>query len=155
MPAASNEDLRTGTPTPADSRLAMESSVKIASAVPARRKAPLSVRIGEGSEESIAIPASAMHLLADILREMGLGNSVMLLARQSELSTQQAAELLNVSRPFLVEQIEKGALPCRKVGTHRRVNVHDLLAYKQRMEQARLQSLEELSAIDQELRLGY
>ena len=96
-----------------------------------------------------------MHLLADILREMGLGNSVMLLARQSELSTQQAAELLNVSRPFLVEQIEKGALPCRKLGTHRRVNVHDLLAYKQRMEQARLQSLEELSAIDQELRLGY
>ena len=73
----------------------------------------------------------------------------------AELTTQQAADILNVSRPFLIEQLEKGVIPYRKVGTHRRVMFEDLMEYKQTMDHNRLKALEELSVIDQELGLGY
>ena len=63
--------------------------------------------------------------------------------------------MLNVSRPFLVELLEKGEIPFHKVGTHRRVRFHDLMSYKQQTAQARYEALEELSALDQELGLGY
>ena len=70
---------------------------------------------------------------------------------QAELTTRQAADILNVSRPFLIEQFEKGLIPYRKVGTHRRVMLKDLMEYKATMEKSGLKALEELSAIDQEL----
>jgi excisionase family DNA binding protein len=73
----------------------------------------------------------------------------------TELTTQQAADVLGVSRTFLVEQLEKGAIPYHKVGTHRRVMFKDLMEFKQTMDRNRLKALEELSAIDQKLGLGY
>jgi len=86
---------------------------------------------------------------------MAKGNAVTLIPVHAELTTQQAAQILNVSRPFLIEQLEKGVIPYRKVGTHRRVMFKDLMEYKQTMDHSRLNALEELSAIDQELGLGY
>ena len=83
------------------------------------------------------------------------GNAVTLIPVHAELTTQQAAQILNVSRPFLIEQLEKSVIPYRKVGTHRRVMFKDLMEYKQTMDRNRLNALEELSAIDQELGLGY
>ncbi len=106
-------------------------------------------------EESISIPVTAFRLLNSILTEMAKGNAVTLIPVHAELTTQQAAHILNVSRPFLIEQLEKGAIPYRKVGTHRRVMFKDLMKYKQTMDRNRLNALEELSAIDQELGLGY
>lgn len=73
----------------------------------------------------------------------------------SELTTQQAADVLNVSPPFVVELIDQGKLPARKVGTDRRVLLHDLIAFKQAMERDRLAVLDQLTTLDQELGLGY
>jgi len=145
------------TPTAADATLAQQSRRQLAPMLSSKSKQPLRVRIESANkkEESVAIPASAFRLLGQILAEMGQGHAVSLLPIHAELTTQQAAELLNVSRPFLVEQLEKRIIPYRKVGTHRRVALKDLLAYKQTMDQHRLEALDELSAIDQKLGLGY
>jgi len=147
------ESPETVTPTEADTRLAVESSRRL-SRLLGRRRQSLNFRI-EPDDDAITIPMSAVRLLADILAEMAKGNAVTLVPIDAELSTQQAAELLNVSRPFLIEQLEKGAIPFRKVGTHRRILFRDVMAYKQTMDQSRLQALEELSALDQHHKLGY
>ena len=107
------------------------------------------------AEEGIAIPASAFRLLTDILTQMAQGNAVTLIPVHAELTTQQAAELLNVSRPFLIRLIEEGKIPHRKVGTHRRIRFHNLMEYKRLVDQARLKALEELSAQAQQLGMGY
>jgi excisionase family DNA binding protein len=145
-------------PSEADARLAQTSSRQLARILSGKRKRKsLSLRIepDDGSEETIAIPLSAFQLLSDILTEMGKGNAVTLVPVQTELTTQQAADLLNVSRPFLVEQLEQGAIPFRKVGTHRRVLFQDLMAYKRQIDERRLKALEELAAQAQELKMGY
>ncbi|HET6883514.1 MAG TPA: excisionase family DNA-binding protein [Pirellulales bacterium] len=143
----------TVTPTEADTRLAAESSRRLLRLVRRRRRS-LKVRV-EQDEEAIAIPMSAVRLLTDILTEMAKGNAVTLVPIDAELTTQQAAELVNVSRPFLIEQLENGTIPFRKVGTHRRVLFRDLMAYKQSIDQRRLHALDELSALDQHHKLGY
>ena len=144
-------------PTAADAQLALESSRRLTKFLAAKPKKLLRVRIEPENEpeESISIPVTAFRLLNSILTEMAKGNAVTLIPVHAELTTQQAAQTLNVSRPFLIEQLEKGVIPYRKVGTHRRVMFKDLMEYKQTMDRNRLNALEELSAIDQELELGY
>ena len=145
------------TPTAADAQLARESSRRLTQFLAAKPKKSLRVRIEPENEpeESISIPVSALQLLNGILTEMAKGNAVTLIPVHAELTTQQAAQILNVSRPFLIEQLEKGVVPYRKVGTHRRIMFKDLMEYKQTMDRNRLNTLEELSAIDQELGHGY
>lgn len=144
-------------PTAADSQLALESSRRLTQFLAAKSGKALRLRIEPENEpeESITIPVSAFQLLNGILTEMAKGNAVTLIPVHAELTTQQAADLLNVSRPFLIEQLEQGKIPYRKVGTHRRVMFADLMDYKQTMNQNRMKALEELSGIDQELGLGY
>lgn len=154
MPADIQEAV---SPSAADVQLALESSRRLTQFLAAQTGMAVRVRIGPANapEESVSIPISAFQLLNNILAEMAQGNTVTLLPVQSELTTQQAADLLSVSRPFLIEQLEKGVIPHRKVGTHRRVLFKDLMEFKQTMHRDRLKALEELSAIDQELELGY
>ena len=140
-------------PTEAETRLAAKSSERL-SRLAGRRGRSLKVRV-EQDKEAITIPMSAVRLLADILAEMAKGNAVTIVPLSAELTTQQAADLLNVSRPFLIEQLENGTVPFRKVGTHRRILFRDLMAYKQQIDQDRLNALEDLSALDQRLGLGY
>jgi len=145
------------TPTKDETMLARESSRKLARWLARDRKKPLRIRIenGDTSEESIVIPASAFRLLNDILTQMAQGNAVTLIPIHAELTTQQAADLLNVSRPFLIEQLEKNVIPYRMVGSHRRILFRDVMEYKKSMDRNRLQALDELAAQAQELEMGY
>jgi len=146
----------TVTPTEADTRLAEESSRRLTRLMgKRRRKLSLSVQADDEIEETVAIPVPAFRLLTDILTEMAQGNAVTLMPVHAELTTQQAAELLNVSRPFLIRLIEEGKIPFRKVGTHRRIRFDDLMGYKRNVDQDRLKALEKLAAEAQKHGMGY
>ena len=137
-------------PSAADVQLARESS---------RALGPLaqhSLRVQiEGRPDPIELPAPAVRLLVDLLVEMAAGNAVTLIPVHAELTTQQAAEILGVSRPFLVAQLEAGKLTFHKVGTHRRLHFLDVMAYKQRTLADRKQTLDELADQAQALDQGY
>jgi excisionase family DNA binding protein len=137
-------------PTEEESSIAFDSSRRLSSFT----KSDLRVRIA-GTNKDVTLPAPAVRLLVEMLSEMAEGNAVTLVPIQSELSTQQAAEVVGVSRPFLVKLLEEGKLPYRKVGTHRRVLFKDLMAYKRRIDKKRLETLNKLTAQAQELDMGY
>ncbi len=108
-----------------------------------------------GETDDLIMPGYAINLLLDILTEMSKGNAITVMPVHAELSTQETAELLNVSRPHLVELLEQGKIPFRKVGTHRRVLAKDVFDYKQRIDEDRLKALDELTAQAQQLGMGY
>jgi excisionase family DNA binding protein len=137
-------------PSRDDVRLAKASSRRLAPFL--NRK--LKVRIAE-TDEQVELPAVAVRLLVDLLSAMAEGNAVTLIPIHAELTTQQAADLLGVSRPFLVKQIEEGVIPHRRVGTHRRVLFSDLMRYKHEMDENRSKALDELAEQAQELDMGY
>ena len=147
MPAGMHEPV---SPTDQDSTLARESSRQLVRFA----KRNLRVRIADSNEE-VTLPAVAVRLLVDLLSEMAEGNAVTLIPIHAELTTQQAADFLAVSRPFLVKLLEDKQIPFRKVGTHRRVLFRDLMAFKRAIDQKRLETLDELAAQGQELHLGY
>jgi excisionase family DNA binding protein len=144
-------------PTADEAILARESSRQLARFVATRHKKAIQLRIQpeDAPEETVSIPESAFRLLNDILTQMAKGNAVTLIPVHAELTTQQAADILNVSRPFLVEQLEKNVIPYRKVGTHRRILFKDLMEYKVEMDRHRLKALDELAEQAQKLGMGY
>lgn len=101
---------------------------------------------------SVELPPKALRLVADMLGMMAQRQPVVLLPQKTELSTQDAAAFLNVSRPFVVKQIDEGRLPCRKVGRHRRILFDDLLAYQQALHEQTEAALQALA--DQAQALG-
>lgn len=110
---------------------------------------------GEAGGVPVPVPREAFDLFLEILGQMANGNAVTIVPVHAELTTQQAAELLNVSRPFLVKLLEEGKIPSRKVGAHRRVRAEDLVAYKQHDEARRKAILDELTAEAEKRGLGY
>jgi excisionase family DNA binding protein len=105
------------------------------------------------SGQEVELPHSVFEVLVRVVHEMARGNAVRILPVHAELTTQQAAELLNVSRPFLVGLLEAGEIPFRKVGSHRRVRLDDLLVYKDRRDRERKIALNELASESQKLGL--
>lgn len=136
-----------------ESQEAKEAAAVLARAI---KVGSLDFEIGSGPENArITLPKGAARLLLTMLEEMAEGHAVTVLPLREELSTQEAAELLNVSRPFLVALLEKGDIPFRKVGKHRRVQLKDLLVYKEREDEARRQALDALASLAQDVNLGY
>jgi excisionase family DNA binding protein len=142
-------------PTERDRQLAQDSAQALAPHLNAPGALRVQVLADGRPQETIAIPAPAARLLGDILAQMAQGNAVALIPVLAELTTQQAADFLNISRPFLVTLLERGEIPFRKVGTHRRVLFRDVIAYKRRNEAARRAALDELTRLSQEMDLGY
>ncbi|MFA6279454.1 MAG: excisionase family DNA-binding protein [Bdellovibrionales bacterium] len=108
-----------------------------------------------GKSGEIALPAVAVRLLLNILNDMAKGSAVTVIPVHAELTTQQAADFLNVSRPFFVGLLEKGDIKYKKVGTHRRVRFEDILSYKKKIESEQDEALKELATEAQELNMGY
>jgi excisionase family DNA binding protein len=142
-------------PSEAEARLARESSRQLAPYLGSEEGLRVQILREEGPAETVAVPVTAVRLLVNILAEMAEGNAVTLIPVHAELTTQQAADLLNVSRPYVVKLLDEGAIPGRKVGTHRRVLYRDLMAYKKQTDRERLRALEALAAQAQELDMGY
>lgn len=105
--------------------------------------------------KKIVLPPLALQLLVGILEQMGQGNAITLIPIHSELTTQEAADLLNVSRPYLVNLLKEGKIPFRKVGTKRRILAEDLIRYKTAIDKKRLKALAALTKQAQELNMGY
>jgi excisionase family DNA binding protein len=140
-------------PTEFEVSLARESARRLARQLTKAKGTRLHVAKPGGGSETITIPTTAFRLLVTILAQMAIGNAVRLIPHHAELTTREAAELLNVSRPYLVRILDLGGIPFRKVGTHRRILFKDIMAYKAKHRRARRAALDELSRLDQEFGL--
>lgn len=111
----------------------------------------------DGYKEHLEIPKSAALLFFKILDKMAEGHSFALFLsdNKDEMSTQQAADILGVSRPHVVSLLEKGEIPFHKVGAHRRIQVKDLIKYHQKYKKNRADKLDFLAGQAQELNMGY
>ena len=108
--------------------------------------------IGRDGEE-ISLPAAARLALCEAIHELAAGNAVAIVPVQQELTTQEAADLLSVSRQYLVRLLEDGAMPFHRAGTHRRIRLRDLLAYKATRDARRRAGLRQLTQLSEELGL--
>jgi excisionase family DNA binding protein len=138
-------------PTPQDTQLAAEASRELSTLRNAEGN--LKVQLEDG--KVLTLPSAATRLLHHLLTEMSLGNAVTLIPIHAELTTQEAADHLGVSRPFLISLLKSGKIQFRLVGTHRRIKFSDLEAYRRANEEARVKVMEELAAQAQELGMGY
>lgn len=104
-----------------------------------------------GSADPLILPREAVSLLAFILAQAAEGRGVTVVPSHAELTTQEAADMLNVSRPYLIKLLEEGTIPFRLVGKHRRVTYEDLQEYKRRDDAKRRTAADDLAALGQEL----
>ncbi len=141
-------------PTPAEVEQAKQTSRTLSKYTDVDR-VQMSLKGSNGETDELVLPGHVLQLLLDVLSEVSQGNAVSLIPHHQEVSTQEAAGLLNVSRPFLVGLLEKGDMPFRKVGSHRRVLLTDVLAYKEKTEKQRNQALDELASLSQDEGMGY
>jgi excisionase family DNA binding protein len=114
-----------------------------------------SVQLLDAEGNATAIPDAALRALRLIVRKMAHGEKLALIGSGEELTTQQAADILHVSRPHLVKLLDRGDIPSHKVGSHRRVQTVDLLAYRAKRDATRRANLDQLARISEELPGGY
>jgi excisionase family DNA binding protein len=139
-------------PSEAEAILAKETSRILSGR--AQTADPLQLRmLDDPAGGAVNLPATAVRMLIHILEEMARGNAVTLIPVHAELTTQEAADMLNISRPSLIQLLDEGKIEYRRVGTHRRVRFEALMAYKRRADAERRAVLAELAAYDQELGL--
>jgi excisionase family DNA binding protein len=122
----------------------------------AREDQSLTVQVMDADhDEPIELPAGAVTLLLDILGAMASGQGITIVPEDAELTTVQAADMLRVSRPFLIKLLEEGQIPYRRVGKHRRIRMEDVMNYKRAIDQQREAVLDQLVAEAQAQDMGY
>ena len=139
--------------TKSDQKIALD-SIKAFKARKKKKASTISIEI-DNTGETITIPAKAFNLLKEVLLNMAEGNSIALFPTNSEISTQEAANILNISRPHFVKLLETGEIPFIKIGTHRRVQLKDVVYYENRINKQKRKNLNLLSKQAQELKMGY
>ena len=142
------DDGSTVLPSKEDSERAREASRAISSIQPTE----LRVRI---DDKELVLPRAATRLIHHLLTEMAQGNAVTLVPIHAELTTQEAADFLSVSRPYLIRLLEQRKMPFHMVGTHRRIRFEDLMSFKEESEKKRREAMDELARQAQELGMGY
>jgi excisionase family DNA binding protein len=150
------EQVHAKLPTPKESDEAKAAVRALSEILHKRTARAIQVRASDnGSEASVAVPREAFHLFLEVLGHMANGDTVTIMPIHAELTTQEAAELLNVSRPHVVHLIETGRIPHRLVGTHRRIRASDLLDYLEKDQAHRKAVLDELTSEAEKHGLGY
>ena len=139
-------------PTDDESAQARDAARQLARLMPDGEQPLRLVAEGDG-RESISIPSGAARLFLDALIQLGQGRAVMIAPGKAELTTEEVADYLNVSRPYVVKLIESGRLPTRVAGMHRHVSIADLIKFDEEDRKARRAALDELARMDQELKL--
>lgn len=139
-------------PTPREVEQAKESSRTLAKYA-RQERVTMSIKSNSGETEDVILPGHAMDLLLDILTAMSEGKGINLFPVNAVLTTQEAADLLSVSRPHLVKLLENKEIEFHKAGSHRRIFLKDLLKYSQENSRARDDALDELARLGQELGL--
>lgn len=137
-------------------QLAAQGQRALASCLSGKRKTRR-IRLYDEADRAheMELPVSTLRLVEEVLNGLARGDAIRVVAVNAELTTQEAADLLNVSRPHLVKLLEDGELPFLRTGKHRRVRLADLLQFKDAREQASAQAMDELSRQAQELGMGY
>ena len=134
---------------------ALESSKTLAEHIQAKHNYVIHLLDNNHKVAKTKLPANVMRLFVELLEQIAAGNPLSIIPLEKELSTQQAANLLNVSRPFFVKLLDNNKIPHRKVGKHRRVNAADVLAYKKQSTKRAKQALGKLATQAQDLKMGY
>ncbi len=143
-------------PTAEEVALARESGRALSAYLQTRAETQqIEILDDQGASHPVCIPVSALRLLVDVLTEIGDGNAVSIIPIHAELTTQDAANVLNVSRPYLVQLLERGEISFHKVGTHRRVRYQDVINYKTRIDNDRSHALDALAEQAQAFKMGY
>jgi excisionase family DNA binding protein len=106
-----------------------------------------------GADDALVVPRPVVELVAHMLGQLAEGRGISVIPSQAELSTQQAADMLNVSRPYLIGLLESGKIRFRTVGRHRRVRFEDLMEYKRHDDLERRSAADDLADLSQELEL--
>lgn len=140
--------------TEQDRAVLIETS-KSLSRLPSHGKVKLEADTGNADCRTFVLPTAAVRLLTDMLMHLGNGRGVEIMPSDAELTTQAAADVLNVSRPYLIRLLEAGKIPFHMAGTHRRIWLTDLSAYRISRDDRSRRTLEDLAQDAQELGLGY
>ncbi|MCE2473131.1 MAG: excisionase family DNA-binding protein [Anaerolineae bacterium] len=146
------EALRVLPPSETDADLARTASSKIIPFVREQGTKTVHLTFADG-KESIVLPSGSLEMFNSILEAMAAGHGVMIFPQHAELTTMEAADILNVSRPYLIGLLNKKEIPFRLVGRHRRIRIEDVMKYKEDIDRRREAILDQMVAEAEELGL--
>ena len=136
-------------------RNAAEQAGRMLARLAGRDRVCIEAKSGDGIALTSVLPGSAIRLLSDVLALIAQGRAVTVFPQDADLTTQEAADMLNVSRPHLIKLIESGAIPFHKAGTHRRIRLESLMAYRASVDTRQRQAVASLAAEGQRPGMGY